>query len=184
MTYKNGNYSVFYNKMHSEPNLTEDIKYYHLLKSWKKDDSTFPFIDSRNKFNDDFNGSEWDSNIKPKIRNQLNHSKNIILFLSSKTKNSKILQEEIDYAINKLGLPIIVIYPEYSENNKIISCPNEIFKKEIKDLWDKLPIFEKSMHKIPTFHIPLNKMLVRNALDDRDFMVNTKCLPGTFIYQC
>lgn len=184
MTYKNGNYSVFYNQKNSEAFTSKDIIYYNLLKAWKRDDTTFPFIDSLNKFNNALNGNDWVTILKPKLRNQLDHSKNIILFLSSITKSSRVLQEEIDYGINNLGLPVIVIYPEFSENNKIINCATEIFKKQIKDLWDKLPVFRDSMHNVPTFHVPFNQMLIRNALNDHDFMIKTKCLPGTYIYKC
>ena len=106
------------------------------------------------------------------MHDRLNNSKNIILFLSSVTKNSRALREEIDYGINTDGLPVIVVYPEYSEKSDIYE--NSSIKQEIKDLWDKLPIFRNSMDDVPTIHIPFKKELIKKALEDTDFMVSTK----------
>jgi len=50
----------------------------------------------------------------------LRNSKNIILFLSSKTKNSRALREEIDYGVNVLKLPIIVVYPEFTTYSELL----------------------------------------------------------------
>ncbi len=39
--------------------------------------------------------------------------------MSSNTKNSQALREEIDYGINTKGLPVIVIYPDFKEKSDI-----------------------------------------------------------------
>ena len=52
--------------------------------------------------------------LKPRLHERLNASANVVLFLSSNTRYSRALREEIDYAINTKGLPIIVVYPELS----------------------------------------------------------------------
>ncbi len=111
-------------------------------------------------------------------------TKNIILFLSSITKNSKALREEIDYGINTKGLPVIVVYPEYSEKSDIINCKSETFRKQITELWDKLPIFRDSMLNVPTIHIPNKKILIRNSLNDPDFMVASKADATRYYYKC
>lgn len=189
MAYRNGNYSAFYvdspfNQNNLGANSTKDFVYYNLLKAWKADDSSFPFIDSHDKNYNVRDGSDWETTLKPRLHNRLNSSKNIILFLSSITKNSQALREEIDYGINTDGLPVIVVYPDYSEKSDIINCTSETFKKQIKDLWDKLPIFKNSMDSVPTLHIPNKKVLIKKALNDTGLMVNTKCDAGRYFYKC
>ncbi len=189
MAYRNGNYSAFYvkepfNQNNLGASSTKDFVSYNLLKAWKASDSSFPFIDSHNKNYNVRDGSDWEKTLKPRLHERLNSSKNIILFLSSITKNSKALREEIDFGINTNGLPIIVVYPEYSEKSDIINCTSNTIKKKIKDLWDNLPIFRNSIGAVPTIHIPNKKILIKKALNDTDFMVNTKCNPGQFFYKC
>jgi hypothetical protein len=154
------------------------------LKAWKAKDSTFPFDDSHDKNYNVRDGSDWETTLKPRLRERLRNSKNIILFLSSITKNSRALKEEIDYGINEQGLPVIVICPEYSEESDIINCTSETLKKQIKDLWDKLPIFRDSMSNVPTIHMPLKKNLVERALKDEDLRVNTKCDAEQYFFKC
>ena len=189
MAYKNGNYSAFYvdepfNQTNLGANTTKDFVSYNLLKAWKASDSNFPFNDSHDKNYNVRDGSDWEKTLKPRLHDRLNNSKNIILFLSSITKNSKALREEIDFGINTNGLPIIVIYPEYSEKSDIINCSSNTIKKQIKDLWDNLPMFRDSMNKVPTIHIPNKKELIKSALNDSNFMVNTKCEPKQAFYKC
>ena len=76
-------------------------------------DSSFPFIDSHDKTYNVRDGSDWEKTLKPRLHQRLDNSKNVILFLSSVTKNSRALREEINYATNQKGLPIIVVYPDF-----------------------------------------------------------------------
>lgn len=189
MAYRNGNYSAFYvNEPFSEENLgahaTKDFVSYNLLRAWKGNDSSFPFNDSHNKNYNVRDDSDWEKTLKPRIRERLSNSKNIILFLSSITKSSKAIREEIDYGINTMGLPVIVVYPEYSEKSDIINCESKTIRKQIKDLWDKLPVFRNSMDSVPTLHIPNTKALIRKALEDDGFMVNTKKDVDVYFYPC
>jgi len=189
MAYRNGNYSAFYV---SEPftegglgaHATKDFVSYSMLRAWKGNDSSFPFNDSHNKNYNVRDGSDWEKTLKPRIRERLSKSKNIILFLSSVTKSSKAIREEIDYGINTLGLPVIVVYPEYKEKSDIINCQSKTIKKQIKDLWDNLPKFRDSMDAVPTLHIPNKKALIKKALEDSDFMVNTKKDAAKSFYPC
>ena len=189
MAYRNGNYSAFYvNEPFSESNLgahaTKDFMYYNLLRAWKGADSSFPFVDSHNKNYNVRDGSNWETTLKPRIRDRINNSKNQILFLSSITKSSKALREEIDYGINTKLLPVIVVYPEYTEKSDIINCSSDTIKQKIKNLWDNLPIFRNSMKDVPTMHIPNRKALIGKALEDKDFIVGTKCDPGVYFFGC
>lgn len=165
-------------------NATKDFVSYNLLRAWKGNDSSFPFNDSHNKNYNVRDGSDWENTLKPRIRERLKSSKNIILFLSSITKNSRAIREEIDYGINTLYLPIIVVYPDYKEKSDIINCKSKTIRNQIKNIWNNLPIFRNSMDSIPTLHIPNNKALIRKALENEGFMVNTKKDADVYFYPC
>lgn len=189
MAYKNGNYSAFYvSEPFSESSLgahaTRDFVFYSMLRAWKGSDSSFPFNDSHNKNYNVRDGSSWEITLKPRIRERLRSSKNIVLFLSSLTKSSRAIREELDYGISALGLPVIVVYPDYSEKSDIINCQSQTFRKQIIDLWDKLPVFRDSMHNVPTMHIPNRKIQIKSALSDSNFMVGSKCDAGTYFFKC
>src|SRR5699024_3129905 len=189
MTYRNGNYSAFYvSEPFNESNLgaaaTKDFVSYNMLKAWKVNDGNFPFIDSHNKNYNVRDGSDWEKTLKPRLHNRLDNSKNIILFLSSITKNSRALREEMNYGINTLGLPVIVVYPEYNEKSDIINCTSKTIKQKIMNLWDNLPAFRNSINEIPTLHIPNKKELIRKALNDKNFMINSKSTVNQYFYQC
>lgn len=189
MTYRNGNYSAFYvNEPFNESALgahaTKDFVYYNLLRAWKGKDSSFPFNDSHAKNYNVRDGSDWEKTLKPRIHDRLNNSKNIVLFLSSITKSSKALREEMNFGIGSNGLPVIVVYPDYEEKGDIINCSSNTIKQKIKNLWDKLPAFRNLMDDVPTMHIPNKNILIRNAQNDSDFMVATKCKPGVYFYKC
>lgn len=189
MAYRNGNYAAFYvSEPFSESSLgasaTKDFVSYNLLRAWKANDSTFPFIDSHNKNYDVRDTSDWEKTLKPRLRNRLGHSKNIVFFLSSTTVNSKAVREEINFGMASLGLPVIVVYPEYSEKSDIIHCSTKQFKTKITNLWDKIPAFRDSMKDVPTLHIPWKKELIRKALNDPDFMINSKTSAKNYFYSC
>ena len=189
MAYRNGNYAAFYvAEPFSESNLgansTKDFLYYNLLRAWKGADSSFPFNDSHAKNYDVRDGSDWEKTLKPRIHDRLNSSKNIVLFLSSVTKNSRAVREEVTFGIDSNSLPVIVIYPDYSEKSDIINCSSNTFQQQIKNLWDNLPAFRDKMSKVPTLHVPNKKSLIRSALSDTDLMVGSAGTPGAKFYNC
>ena len=189
MAYRNGNYSAFYvSEPFSESNLgvhsSRDFVSYNLLRAWKGIDSAFPFNDSHNKNYNVRDGSDWELTLKPRIRERIRSSKNIVLFLSSLTVSSRALREEINYGINTRSLPVIVVYPDHKEKSDIINCSQKTIRKQISDLWDKLPIFRDSMSSVPTIHIPQKKELIRSALQDPDFVIGSKKPANTYFYPC
>ncbi|WP_457941858.1 TIR domain-containing protein [Vreelandella alkaliphila] len=186
MAYRNGNYTAFYVAEPFDPSAlgahaTKDFCYYSMLRAWKGADATFPFNDSHNKNYNVRDNSDWESTLKPRLRERLRASKNIVLFLSSNTKNSRALREEIDYGINDQGLPVIVIYPEYDSKESLLT--NGSLKPAVKKLWDNLPILRDSIKNVPTLHVPWKKSLVEKSLRDEDFMLGTKTNPSIFIYK-
>lgn len=186
MAYRNGNYAAFYvtepfNSSSLGANATRDFCYYNTLRMWKGADASFPFNDSHDKTYSVRDGSNWELTLKPRLRERLRSSKNIVLFLSSITTSSRALREEIDYGINDQGLPVIVIYPEYATKESLLN--NGVLKQAIMNLWGNLPIFRDSMSKVPTLHVPMNKELIKSALQDSGFMVGSKKAPDIYWYK-
>jgi hypothetical protein len=185
MSYQNGNYCAFYvaepfNESGLGAHATKDFVYYNLLRSWKGKDESFPFNDSHSKTYNVRDGSDWELTLKPRLRERLRNSKNVILFLSERTVNSRALREEIDYGINSLGLPVIVIYPDYDTKESLLQSRS--MKQEVKKLWSNLPAFRDSMNKVPTLHVPMKKDLIASSLKNSDLMVNTKTISDVYIY--
>lgn len=179
------NYCAFYvaepfNESTLGAHASKDFVYYNLLRSWKGKEISFPFSDSHATTYSVRDGSDWELTLKPRLKERLRNSKNIILFLSERTISSRALREEIDYGINSLGLPIIVIYPDYASKESLLY--NGSLKQEILNLWDKLPIFRDSIHKVPALHVPMDKNLIKNGLNDTKFMVATKTSPARYIF--
>lgn len=185
MSHRTSNYTAFYVK---EPfsasnlgaNATPDFIYYNQLRAWKSQDSTFPFIDAHAKTYNVRDDSEW-TTLKQRLHERLNLSKNIVLFLSKNTQNSRALREELDYGINAKGLPVIVIYPDFKEKSDIWSSTG--MKKEVTDLWDKLPMFRDNMGKVATLHVPYQKALIKSALQDDNFKVQTMAKAAQYHYR-
>lgn len=189
MAFRNGNYSAFYvSEPFSESNLgasaTKDFLSYNLLRAWKSADPSFPFTDSHSKNYNVRNDSDWEKTLKPRLHDRLNNSKNIILFLSSVTRNSRALNEEMTFGIATNGLPVIVVYPEYPEKSDIIDCNSNKIKQCITNKWNNLPSFRDLMSLVPTIHVPNDKQLIHAALNNKGFMVNTKCKADAYFYTC
>ena len=185
MSNRTANYAAFYvkepfNESNLGANATPDFLYYNQLRAWKGADSSFPFVDAHAKSYNVRDGSEWET-LKKRLHDRLSASKNIVLFLSDNTKNNTALREEIDYGINTKGLPVIVIYPGFKEKSDI--CCSTGIRKQVKDLWDKLPVFRDSMSKVATLHIPYKKSLIVSALKDDDFKVQTMTKAAAYYYK-
>lgn len=185
MAYRNGNYAAFYvaepfNASSLGAHASKDFCYYNMLRAWKGKDASFPFNDSHDKTYNVRDSSDWETTLKPRLRERIKSSTNIMLFLSSNTVSSRALREEIDYGINDQGLPVIVIYPDHDTKESLLI--NGSLKQSVKNLWDKLPIFRDSMDKVPTLHVPIKKEIVEAALKDNDFMLATKIAAKVYRY--
>jgi len=144
------NYSAFYVSEPFDPSslgayATHDFCHYQMLKAWKGKDSSFPFYNAHETTYNVRDNSNWEQTLKPRLRERLRNSKNIILFLSSKTKNSRALREEIDYGVNVLKLPIIVVYPEFTTYDQLLTATGS-FKNEVSKLWGNLRIFNNYLY--------------------------------------
>lgn len=183
MSYRNGNYAAFhvtdpFNPSSLAAHATKDFCYYNLLRSWKGSDSTFPFVDSHDQTYSVRDGSDWETTLKPRLRERLRSSKNIILFLSSGTLNTRAVREEVDYGVNDQGLPVIVVYPEFATKESLLR--NGSLNEGVKSLWNNIPIFRDSIAKVPTLHVPMKKDIIKMALEDSDFKLSTKTNPDQY----
>lgn len=185
MANRTANYSAFYVKTPFDASnlgayATPDFVYYNQLRAWKGADSSFPFVDAHAKTYNVRDDSSWDT-LKKRLHERLDVSKNIVLFLSANTKNSQALREEIDYGINTKGLPVIVVYSDFKNKSDI--CGTNGLKKQVTDLWDKLPIFRDSMSNVAIIHVPYKKSFIESALSDPDFKVQTMTKAGNYYYK-
>lgn len=175
MSNRTKNYTAFYveepfNESNLGANQKKDFCYYNLLKAWKAANSSFPFVNAHDATYNVRDDSKWET-LKQRLHERLNVSKNIILFLSERTVSSEALREEIEYGINTKGLPVIVIYPDYSETSDLLNKDKNALNQEIRSLWDNLPRFRDLMSNVPTLHIPLKKDLIERALNDKGLTV-------------
>jgi hypothetical protein len=189
MDYRDGNYCAFYvDEPFNETNLgayqKPDFNCYSMVKVMKANDPSFPFVNSHDKTYQVRDGSDWESTLKPRIHTRLKKSKNIILFLSSTTKNSRALREEIDYGVNTCGLPIIAVYPELSTLEQIWDPETEKFTPTVCGLWEQLPVFRDAIKAktVPVIHILLKKEYLQRSLTDPDLTVQTPVV-GNYHYK-
>lgn len=180
------NYSAFYvNEPFSESSLgahaTKDFCYYNILKAWKGADSSFPFNDAHETTYNVRDDSNWETTLKPRLRERLRNSKNIILFLSQNTSNSKALKEEIEYGIS-INLPIIVIYPDLKSTKDLRNSNDTSFSSVVINLWDKIPVFRDSKSNVPVLHIPMDKEIIKKALSNVDFRSDSGKKPSNYYY--
>lgn len=185
MSSRNATYCAFYVAEPFNPSAlgahaTRDFCYYNLLRSWKGNDSTFPFIDAHAATYSVRDDSDWEKTLKPRLRERLRASQNILLFLSSETRNSRAVREEVDYGINDQGLPVIAVYPDFDSKESLLT--NGSLNQNVKALWDQLPVFRDSMQTVPTIHVPMKKDLIRSALSDPSFMISTKGNATRYFY--
>lgn len=181
------NYSAFYvaepfNPSSLGAHATKDFCYYNMLKAWKGLDSNFPFNNAHDTTYNVRDSSDWENTLKPRLRQRLSNSSNIVLFLSDYTKSSKALIEEIDYGINTLKLPVIVVYPDFKTTDELLNDTKNGINNNIKSLWNKLPIFKNSKSKVPILHIPLNKERIKMALENASFRAGSGKNSGDYYY--
>lgn len=107
-----------------------------MLRMWKGEDNSFPFNDAHDKTYN-VRDSDWKRLLSLDFIQGLTILRTLFYF-KFHTANSHALREEMNYGIGTKGLPVIVIYPDYDKKSDIVDS-NGNFKKQIKDLWDKLP---------------------------------------------
>lgn len=182
------NYCAFYvsepfNESSLGAHATKDFCYYNMLKAWKGLDSSFPFNNAHDTTYNVRDNSDWETTLKPRLRERLRNSKNIVLFLSNDTLNSRAVREEIEYGVNSLGLPVIVIYPDLKTKDDLLTSDKNNLNNVVKNLWNKLPAFRDSKSKVPVLHVPMNKDTIKMALNNSDFRIDSGKNPNDYFYK-
>ncbi|WP_368085190.1 TIR domain-containing protein [Vibrio splendidus] len=160
MAYRNGTYIAFHANGLTDPTAT-DIKFYNLMKAWtnKKDDD-FSLINSHEK-NSAVRDSSKKATLRARLVARLNNSKHLVLILGETTKNdTDWVPFEIEHAIDKCGLPVIVVYTSsIFDTNYAVRDPNALSHYWPKSL--KTRIENGSVNAI---HIPFRKDALTDAI--------------------
>ena len=155
MAYRNGTYIAFHADGTNIPTKS-DIKYYNLIKAWtaKKDDD-FSMVNSHDKTSA-VRDSSLKETLRAKLKTRLSNSKHMVLIIGDTTKNDKDwVPFEIEYAIDKCDIPIIVAYT------------GEDYILDAKKHWNKLPKALKDRINNGTascIHIPFKKEPIKDAI--------------------
>lgn len=181
---KTGTYVAFYvdesTATGGNVQTAKDLCYYHTIEMWKATTDDFHFINSHDKTYNVKDESEY-STLLARLRKRLNLSRNMLLLLSSNTKQSRALNDEIEYAI-KIGLPIIVAYVDCGNNDEVRL--NGALTNNAKDYLKKLPVLQKAVlnKDVTTLHIPFTKEYIKLALDDSELTYNGKDKNKNYTY--
>ena len=155
MAYRNGTYVAFYANSTAEPT-ESDMKYYRLLQAWSvREDQDFEFVNSHEK-----TGAVRDSSKRETLRRslmeRLNNSKNMILIIGKTTKeDTDWIPFEIEYAVDKCGIPIVAAYTGYSR----ILRP-----AELSQLWPASLAARIANGSAHVIHVPFKQQPLADAV--------------------
>ena len=161
MAYRSGTYVAFHAKGTSDPTAS-DMKYFQLMKAWKELAGVeFSFVDSHDKVASVRDSSKRDT-LRRSLVTRLTNSKNFVLITSLDTKrDTDWVPFEIEYAIDRCALPIIVTYVDYT--NTPITSPSSRANYWPTALATR--INNKTAHAI---HIPFNAKPLGTAVSQFD----------------
>lgn len=157
MAYRNGTYIAFHANGTTDP-MESDIKYYNLIKAWTaKTDDDFSIINSHDKTSSVRDTSKRET-LRASLVTRLRNSKHLLLIIGKTTKeDTDWVPFEIEYAIDKCKIPIIVAYTII--NTPILKAsdiPNNYWPKPLE-----IRITNKSVSAI---HIPFKKEPIKDAI--------------------
>lgn len=162
MAYRTGTYIAFAADG-NEDFTKSDIKYYNLMKGWASmQDKEFDFINPHEK-GAALRKFSKEETIKATLRDRMKMSKRFILLVGNTTRLDKdFVPYEIEYAIDKCNLPVIVCY--INERERITeSCP-----QRLKDLLPQSLTDRINSDKVKTIHIPFRELIIAKAIEDFD----------------
>ena len=110
MPYRSGTYIGFDGLGKTDPTQS-DYRYYSTIQSWHQSDKIeFKFVNSHDKASSVRDSSKLDT-LKASIRQRLAASKNMVIILSRDTrKTGSVLSWEIEQAVDRYELPLIIAY--------------------------------------------------------------------------
>ncbi len=163
MAYRNGIYIAFAAEGQTDPTKS-DIKYYNILKGWDSmKDKDFKFVNSHDKAAAVRDTSKEET-IKASLRERLKNSKVMLLLVGNKTRfDNDFVPYEINYAVDKLDLPIVVCYVNYKNRitNSIPSSLKKLWPSSLKEKMDN--------GNVKTIHIPFKEKIILEAVNQFSF---------------
>lgn len=151
---------------------TPDYCYYNLLKTWRRGDRSFNYYDAHCLTYNLRDGSDFEEVVKPLIHQRIDRSKNLILILTAYTKETMVMNEELAYGIIVKEKPVVVVYPELTQE-EIIDQDGNVSKEAIK-LWDAAPVFRDNREKVFVQHVPFEKKAIHEAINMVDAWILSK----------
>ncbi|MGG0655937.1 TIR domain-containing protein [Rummeliibacillus pycnus] len=155
MAYRNGTYVAFDGQATTDPTKS-DMKYYGLLQRWNQNKSnTLSFSDSHKKTHQ-VRDTSSKLTLQRRLIERLGNSKNMLLILSDDTSWDRgMLNFEIEKAVDKFSLPIIVAYTGYN----YILDPKSFSSKWPKELTARI-----SNGTARCIHIPFKEKAIMSAI--------------------
>jgi hypothetical protein len=171
MGYRNGTYVAFDGLGQKNPTYS-DFKYYGIIQGWAQNKNIeFKFINSHEKTYSVYDSSEYET-LKSRIRERLASSKNMVLIISSNTrKKGSTLSYEIEQAVDRYTLPLIITYTDYA----ILAHPLGLSK-----LWPNALTSRIYNGKAKAVHIPFSKNAILDAINQ--FNVHNGALNDSLCY--
>jgi hypothetical protein len=166
MAYRSGTYIAFDGLGQTNPTLS-DFKYYSIIEGWASNKHIeFKYVNSHDK-TCAVRDTSLRTTLESRIRERLANSKNVVVILSSNTRKSgSMLTYEIEQAVDRYELPLVVTYVDY----KIISNPGQL-----SSYWPNALSTRISNQTAKAIHIPF----IKDALLDAINQFNHTNLPAT-----
>ena len=166
MAYRSGTYIAFDGLGQTNPTLS-DFKYYSIIEGWASNKHIeFKYVNSHDK-TCAVRDTSLRTTLESRIRERLANSKNVVVILSSNTRKSgSMLTYEIEQAVDRYELPLVVTYVDY----KIISNPGQL-----SSYWPNALSTRISNQTAKAIHIPF----IKDALLDAINQFNNTNLPAT-----
>lgn len=156
MAYRNGTYIAFDGLGQTDPKLS-DFKYYSIMEAWARNKSIdFKYVDSHDK-TCAVRDSSLRATLESRIRERLSNSKNVVVILSTDTRKvGSMLIYEIEQAVDKHELPLILAYVDY----KVLASP-----WELSSYWPNALSSRIRNKTARAIHIPFIKEAILDAIN-------------------
>lgn len=145
-----------------------DFRYYATLKAWTENKNIdFKFVDSHEKTYA-LRDESLKETVYSRIRQRLRASKNMVVIITKDTRyTGSILSYEIELALDVYKIPLIIVYPGYS---------NICDVNGLSYLWPKALVERIWKPDVEAIHIAFAKAPIMEAINR--FSVNGEKLTG------